>query len=258
MHTDQPFWQDLGLEPDNVQTRQFERLYELVIKANERLNLTRITDRDEFREKHLWDSLRGIAGFAHLPEASLLDIGTGAGFPGLPVAICHPNWYVGLLDSIRKKTGFITSVLQALGLTNALAITGRAEDLAHRRDHRESYDLALLRAVAPANVCAEYGLPFVKVGGSAILYRGGWEIQEEVELARACTPLGAEIAEVDAFHLPVSGAIRHIVVLKKTAPGLKIFPRHSGLPREHPLGAIEGAPPVALPEDTDSPWLGNT
>lgn len=130
-------------------------------------------------------------------------------------------------------------------MTNAQALCGRAEEIAHRRDHRESYDLAVLRAVAPANVCAEYGLPFVKVGGGAVLYRGNWEVREEVELARACAALGAEIAEIDAFELPVSRAVRHCIVLNKTAPGLRVFPRPAGLPVQHPLGALEGEPPAS-------------
>ncbi|MBC8120286.1 MAG: 16S rRNA (guanine(527)-N(7))-methyltransferase RsmG [Gemmatimonadaceae bacterium] len=239
-------WPDLDWQPDSLQIHQFERLYELVIAGNERLNLTRITERTEFWEKHLWDSLRGVITMP-AADLSVIDIGTGAGFPGLPVAICRPEWYVVLLDSVRKKSGFVSSVVQTLGLTNTRALTARAEDLAHRREHRESYDLALLRAVAPANVCAEYGLPFVKVGGSAVLYRGNWEVLEEVELARACSALGAEIAEVDAFELPLTGAVRHCVQLRKLKPGLGVFPRSSGLPVQHPLGALEGRCPI--PED---------
>ncbi|BAC88649.1 16S rRNA (guanine(527)-N(7))-methyltransferase RsmG [Gloeobacter violaceus] len=241
-------WQDLGWQPDTLQARSFERLYALVLAGNTRLNLTRITGREEFWEKHLFDSLRGLAAFQDQKEPSLIDIGTGAGFPGLPIAIAHPDWYVVLVDSVRKKIAFVLSTIQALGLTNAQALTGRAEDLAHRREHRESYDLAVLRAVAQANVCAEYALPFVKLGGAAVLYRGNWEVQEEVELARACRALGGEIVEVDAFELPVSRAVRHCVVIRKTGPGLRVFPRPAGLPTQHPLGAIEGAPRVESEE----------
>lgn len=248
---DREWWQStLGLRLDSEQIRQFERLHTLVVDGNARMNLTRIIEREAFWEKHLWDSLRGIAVLEAGREASLIDIGSGAGFPGLPIAIYQPNWYVALLDSVRKKTGFLASAVQALGITNVQMLTGRAEDLAHRREHRESYDLATLRAVAPANVCAEYGLPFVGVGGSVVLYRGGWEVREEVELARACAALGGEIAEVDAFSLPLSDAVRHAVVLRKLKPSMAVFPRHTGLPAQHPLGAIEGAPPVCRsPED---------
>ncbi len=253
MTFDAQWWQaTLDWQPDAEQNRQFESLYALVLKGNTKANLTRITERDAFWEKHLWDSLRGVVSLFDQAELSVIDIGTGAGFPGLPIAICRPFWYVALVDSIRKKTAFIASAVQSLGLTNTQILTGRAEDFAHRRDHRASYDLATLRAVAPANVCAEYGLPFVKVGGSAILYRGGWEVQEEVELARACTALGAEIAEIDAFQLPETQAIRHCIVLKKVKKGMDVFPRSAGLPTQHPLGAIEGAPPVSPEESEES------
>jgi len=238
-------WQStLGWEPDAQQTRQFNRFYEQVLQGNAQQNLTRITEPAEFWEKHLWDSLRNLWPYRELSDQLVIDIGSGAGLPGIPAAIVQPLWVVVLLEATRKKASFLNACSQALGLTNVQVLSDRAEKIGHQARHREAYDLALVRAVAPATVCAEYALPLLKVGGKALLYRGHWEVREEVEMARAVRVLGGEISEVDAFELPLSQAVRHCVVLTKLKSTLRVFPREDGIPAKHPLGLLEDSSTV--------------
>jgi 16S rRNA (guanine527-N7)-methyltransferase len=184
-------WQEtLAWQPTSQQQQQFQQLYQLILQGNRQFNLTRITEPIEFWEKHLWDSLRGIVWkeergkdegerekdegegmkneedlspiphlssfISHPSSLRVIDIGTGAGFPGIPVAIVRPDWQVTLLDSTRKKIEFVRSVLAELEIQNARTTSDRVEQVGHQRLHREKYDLALLRAVAPVTVCAEY------------------------------------------------------------------------------------------------------
>jgi 16S rRNA (guanine527-N7)-methyltransferase len=234
-------WQQtLGWQPDAWQVRQFQRLYELVIAGNQQLNLTRITEPMEFWEKHLWDSLRGIkhwlgANGDLLPER-MIDIGTGGGFPGVPVAIALPATHVTLLDSTQKKIAFLNTVTQSLGITNATPLTGRAEDIGQQNRHRAGYDLALLRAIAPPSVCAEYALPLLAIGGTAILYRGQWTAEESNTLNRAVAKLGGEVTQIEAFTTPLSQSVRHLVFLKKLTKTPRTYPRTAGVPTRQPLG----------------------
>lgn len=229
----------LGWEPDAQTLHQFDRFYELVVEANRQQNLTRITEAQEFWEKHLWDALRNVWPYRERTDQLVIDIGSGAGIPGIPVAMICPSWAVVLLEATRKKASFLTRCTQALGLTNIQVLADRAELLGHKKDHREGYDLALVRAVAPPTVCAEYCLPLLKVGGLALLYRGDWEIREEVEMARALRALGGEIKDIDAFSLPLTEATRHCIVLIKTRETSRVFPREDGIPAKHPLGLLE-------------------
>ncbi|HHP7244127.1 MAG TPA: 16S rRNA (guanine(527)-N(7))-methyltransferase RsmG, partial [Elainellaceae cyanobacterium] len=239
-------WQHtLGWHPTPDQYQQFQQLYHSVLEGNRQFNLTRITEPTEFWEKHLWDSLRGIQSLVSAtgdsdpntqdaeqscdetehrsllsisrPQMTLIDIGTGAGFPGIPVAIAHANMTMTLLDSTQKKIAFLNSILPDLGITTAQTLTGRVEDIGRHPQHRGHYDGALLRAVAPVSVCAEYALPLLKQGGHAILYRGQWSDDEADRLQAAIALLGGAIARVDAFETPLSHSTRHCIVLEKTA-----------------------------------------
>jgi 16S rRNA (guanine527-N7)-methyltransferase len=236
-------WQStVNWQPNSSQQHQFQRLYDLVLQSNRQFNLTRITEPQEFWEKHLWDSLRGVnqAGFLELSSSALtpyrvIDIGTGAGFPGVPVAIAHPNWAVTLLDSTRKKTAFLDALVQDLGLSQVKSITGRAEELGQQSHHRAAYNLALIRAVASASVCAEYALPLLRLGGLAVLYRGQWTEEEEQMLPSAVEQLGGSIEHVVQFTTPLSQSIRHCIYLRKTAQTPAQFPRPVGIPTQRPL-----------------------
>ncbi|WP_363319147.1 16S rRNA (guanine(527)-N(7))-methyltransferase RsmG [Microcoleus sp. PH2017_01_SCD_O_A] len=222
-------WQKtLNWEPDESQQQQFQRLYELIVEGNRSLNLTRIIEPIEFWEKHLWDSLRGIARLLPVnhnsPENNdfpvesplkAIDIGTGAGFPGLPIAIALPHLSVTLLDSTRKKITFLDTVLPSLGIKNATTLLGRSDEIARQPQHRQAYDIAFLRAVGAASLCAKYALPFLKNGGLAVLYRGNWTVEEEEELQSAIEHLGGTLESVESFTTPTSQGARHCVYLRK-------------------------------------------
>ena len=230
-------WQEtLDWCPTASQQLQLELLYTEVVNANQQLNLTRITTPEEFWEKHLWDSLRGVGAYIVSTTAlQAIDIGTGAGFPGLPLAIARPDWQLTLVDSTAKKIGFVESIAPELGLTNVRAVVSRIEALGQERSHRHQYDLALIRAVSSANVCAEYALPLVKVGGTVILYRGNWTEEEAESLELAVAKLGGEIAKIDRFMTPISNSIRHCIWLSKTADTHPYYPRAVGTPTLKPL-----------------------
>ncbi len=205
----------LNWQPNELQQSQFQQLYKLVLEGNSQFNLTRITQPVEFWEKHLWDSLRGILPLLTLETQKIIDIGTGAGFPGLPMAIALPESTVTLVDSTRKKIAFLDTVLEKLNISNALTVTSRAETLGKQPQYRNAYNLATVRAVGSAAICAEYALPLIKPGGVAVLYRGNWTQVEQETLLKAISPLKGEIASIDSFTTPISQSIRHCIYLKK-------------------------------------------
>lgn len=169
------------------------------------------------------------------PLFRLIDIGTGAGFPGIPAALTLPLAQVVLLDSTRKKLAFLATVLTQLGIGNAQTLCDRAEAVGQNPQHRERYDGALLRAVAPVAVCAEYALPLLKLGGVAVLYRGQWSEAETAALAPVLKILGGELEAIAPFTTPISRAARHCLYLRKTAPTPAEFPRPVGIPSQKPL-----------------------
>ncbi|MCC5664691.1 16S rRNA (guanine(527)-N(7))-methyltransferase RsmG [Nostoc sp. CHAB 5784] len=233
-------WQQtLNWQPTVQQQAQFQRLYELILEGNRQLNLTRITDPQEFWEKHLWDSLRGIAPLLSTnfspTSPTLIDIGTGAGFPGIPVTITVPNCTITLLDSTRKKITFLDNILTELALTNAKTLVGRAEEIGHHLQHRQAYDIGLIRAVGAASVCAEYTLPLLKQGGLAIIYRGNWTEDETTALQNAVNQLGGVIESIEKFTTPLSHSIRHCLYLRKVANTPANFPRAVGIPTQKSL-----------------------
>ncbi|MDZ8258694.1 16S rRNA (guanine(527)-N(7))-methyltransferase RsmG [Nostoc sp. ChiQUE01b] len=242
-------WQQtLNWQPTVQQQTQFQRLYELILEGNRQLNLTRIVEPQEFWEKHLWDSLRGIApllsaNFSSAPllksspdySPALIDIGTGAGFPGIPVTITVPNCTITLLDSTRKKITFLDNILTELALNNAKTLVGRAEEIGQHPQHRLAYDIALIRAVGAASVCAEYTLPLLKQGGLAIIYRGNWTEDETTTLQNAVNQLGGVIESIEQFTTPLSNSIRHCLYLRKVANTPANFPRAVGIPTQKSL-----------------------
>ncbi|MEH2445066.1 MAG: 16S rRNA (guanine(527)-N(7))-methyltransferase RsmG [Nostoc sp.] len=234
-------WQQtLNWEPTTQQQAQFQRLYELILEGNRQLNLTRITDPQEFWEKHLWDSLRGIAPqgqfIPSLQEgAFVIDIGTGAGFPGIPVIITAPNCQITLMDSTQKKITFIEKILTELALTNAKTLVGRTEEIGQQPQHRQAYDIALIRAVGTASVCAEYALPLLKQSGLAVIYRGNWTEEETTVLQNAVNQLGGVIELIEKFTTPLSDSIRHCLYVRKVANTPVNFPRAVGVPSQKPL-----------------------
>lgn len=207
-------WQPtLNWSPDSRQIAQFEKLYELVLEGNSKQNLTRITNIDDFWEKHLWDSLRGVLAFWDQDQLKLVDIGTGAGFPGLPIAIAKPSWQVTLIDSKQKKVAFVEETIQTLQLSNAITQLGRGEDINQQSTYRKKYDLAVVRAVGKPDICASYALPFLKKSGTAVLYRGQWLPEESEQLDIFCEQEGLQIVKQDRFLTPITAGVRHSVYL---------------------------------------------
>ncbi len=213
----------LNWQPRLAQQAKFQQLYQEILIGNQQLNLTRITQPLEFWEKHLWDSLAAIlqTEFSQqLPNnqnnnLAVIDIGTGAGFPGIPIAIVQPEWQVTLVDSTRKKIKFVNSLSQKLQLINTKTIAARAETLGQTTMHRENYDLALIRAVSLPSVCAEYTIPLLKIGGMVILYRGHWQTKDTQELESAVAKLGGKIELIKEISTPISQSIRHCLYLRK-------------------------------------------
>ncbi|ASC74202.1 Ribosomal RNA small subunit methyltransferase G [Halomicronema hongdechloris C2206] len=237
----------LHWQPDAYQQASFQALYEAILEGNRQLNLTRLTAADDFWEKHVWDSLSGVVPWlgqeptvqelALAPGHRVIDIGTGAGFPGLPVAIACPTWPITLLDSTRKKIAWLAGVSQDLGLTNVTTITERAETLGHHPDHRQAYDLALVRAVGSVATCAEYALPLLAQGGVAVLYRGQWTVAEQEQLQTVATRLGGHLIQLRPWRTPLSHSVRHCVYLLKDRDTPHTYPRAVGLPAKFPLAS---------------------
>lgn len=228
----------LDWQPTAEQWEQLEYLYQLTLSRNECLNLTRITEPTEFLEKHLWDSLAGLLlsdALKHLAKAKVIDIGTGAGFPGIPTAIAFSDWSITLLDSTRKKIQWLTELVTALGINNTQPLVARCESLGRDRLHREQYDLALIRAVADAKVCAEYALPLLKLGGWAVLYRGQWQAEETENLLPVVELLGGTVENIVTVNTPLTNSIRNFIYLRKVKNTPSPYPRAIGVARQNPL-----------------------
>ena len=211
----------LNWQPNQHQQQHFQQLYEAIILGNRQFNLTRITEPEAFWEKHLWDSLAGIqwVGLNTQPtnrqKLNVIDIGTGAGFPGIPSAIAQPTWSVTLLDSTRKKTAFLIELVNQLNLKKVRVVTGRAEVINQKSAHAKRYDLALIRAVGSASVCAQYALPLLKSSGLAVLYRGHWQDQETSTLQSTIAPLKGTIEAIYSLQTPLTQSTRHCLYLRK-------------------------------------------
>jgi 16S rRNA (guanine527-N7)-methyltransferase len=238
-------WQSsFNWQPTIQQQQQFQQLYDLVLTGNQKQNLTRITAANEFWEKHLWDSLSGIKPWLQVDQVTktdqatsfnVIDIGTGAGFPGLPIAIVQPSWHLTLLDATRKKITFIEAAVAELGLSNVAVLCDRAESMGQHPHHRELYDLACVRAVAAVTVCAEYALPLVKLGGLVVMYRGQWSEAEAIALKAVLPKLGGVLQSVELLTTPMEQGVRHCLYLKKEAVTPRTYPRMVGVPMHKPL-----------------------
>jgi len=230
----------LHWQPSPHQEAAFGQLYQALLVANQQVNLTRLTTPDDFWENHLWDSLQGVAPWLvtaadEVGPLKVIDIGTGGGFPGLPLALVFPHWRVTLIDATRKKIAAIDAMVQSLGIANVGLLADRAEHLGHQLSHREAYDLAVIRAVGGVNTCAEYALPLLKRGGQAILYRGQWTPDDEASLTAILPRLGGKLSTVRAMTTPLSGGVRHNVDILKVEPTPESYPRLPGMPAKLPL-----------------------
>lgn len=229
----------LGLTIDDTQVERFLRYRALLLDWNRRVNLTAITDPALVLTRHFLDALTVALA---IPPASLaqplrvIDVGAGAGLPGLALKIALPHWQITELDSVGKKTRFVAHVVEALGLDGATVLTGRAEDLARDPQHRERYDLALARGLAPLRVLAEYTLPFCTVGGLTVAMKKGDLALEVAEGRRAAGQLGGQLgATVRVPALPDLGDDRVLIPLRKVRPTRPDLPRAAGVPAKRPL-----------------------
>ena len=225
----------IGITLNERQKQQFDKYYEMLVEWNKVMNLTGITEYDEVNLKHFTDSLT-IARTQEMQKVqSVIDIGTGAGFPGIPLKIAFPHLKVVLLDSLNKRIKFLDAVIEELGLENISTIHGRAEDFAKPGQKREQYDLCVSRAVANLASLSEYCLPYVKIGGEFISYKSG-EIEEELSDAKgAVFLLGGRLEECSTFILPGTDIHRSLVKIVKVNGCPKKYPRKSGLPTKSPL-----------------------
>lgn len=226
------YMEDYGLDTKNID--KFEKYKELILEYNKHTNLTRITEDDEFNVKHFLDSLSIFKTDLFVKDKKIIDIGTGAGFPGLPLKLYNEDLDITLLDSLRKRIDFLNGVIEELGLKKIRAIHARAEEIARDKKHRESYDIAVSRAVANLSTLTEYAMAFVKVGGYFISQKGP-EYKEELKSAKKAIELmGGEVKDV--IHTPLPNDIDHyIIVIKKVKTTDKKYPRGGGKPRKSPL-----------------------
>ena len=215
--------QAFGVTLTEKQIEQFEKYYELLVEWNKVMNLTGITEFDEVMQKHFVDSV-AAAEYVEMEKInSLIDVGTGAGFPGIPLKIVYPHLQVTLLDSLNKRIKFLDEV------------HGRAEDAAKKAEYREQFDLSVSRAVANLASLTEYCLPFVKVGGKFVSYKSVSVDEEIAQSKKAVYVLGGEIGKVEKFHLPGSDMERALVVVEKKRSTPKKYPRKAGMPTKEPL-----------------------
>ena len=226
---------ELGITLNEVQKRQFLQFYELLVEWNKVMNLTGITEYEEVNEKHFVDSLSIVKAIDMDSVETVIDIGTGAGFPGIPLKIAFPNLKVVLLDSLNKRILFLNTVIDTLQLTDIQTIHGRAEDFAKQQAYRERFDLCVSRAVANLATLSEYCLPYVRVDGMFIPYKSG-EITEELQQSQnAIHVLGGKVTDVVKFRLPGTEIGRSFVKIKKVQNTAKKYPRKAGLPSKEPI-----------------------
>jgi 16S rRNA (guanine527-N7)-methyltransferase len=239
-----------GVSLTENQIRDFERYEEALLEWNRRYNLTAITAREDIRTKHFLDSLSCLKVMPLRPGMRVVDIGTGAGFPGIPLKIAAPDIRLTLVESIRKKADFCRYLAGELQLREVTILNARAEDIGQDPDHREQYHWAVARAVADLCVLAEYLLPLVQVGGYALAQKGGNGPAEAHAAGGALRLLGGEVEKVVPIELPGIAEARYLIVMRKNAATPPQYPRRAGTPSKKPLGVrpLPKGKPEAHPE----------
>lgn len=225
----------LGTILDDVKIEKFQKYYELLVEWNEKINLTAITEKNEVATKHFLDSVLICESGKFTSGAKVIDVGTGAGFPGLPLKIFDESLNVTLMDSLGKRINFLNEVISELSLENVEAIHSRAEDLGKDKNHREQYDIAVSRAVANLSTLSELCLPFVKVGGYFISLKGPNVENEIADAKKAIKLLGGQIEDVVNYDIPNTDLNHNMVIVKKVLPTSTKYPRKAPKPAKEPL-----------------------
>ena len=227
------YGKEISIEFSNIQIESFYKYMNLLIEWNEKINLTAITEPKEIIIKHFIDSLTVLKDIKG--KNTLVDVGTGAGFPGIPLKIMDEEIKITLLDSLNKRINFLNEVINQLDLKNIETIHSRVEDAGKNKKYRERFDIATARAVANLATLSEYMLPLVKVGGKSICMKGS-EVSEELQNSKkAISILGGEIENIDNFQLPKSDMMRNIVIIKKVKNTPNKYPRKPGTPSKEPI-----------------------
>lgn len=227
--------QEQGISLSDAQLEQFSIYYETLVEWNEKMNLTAITDEDEVYLKHFYDSITASFYFDFTQELILLDVGAGAGFPSIPLKIAFPHIKVNIVDSLKKRIGFLEHLKEKLQLQQTNFYHDRAETFGQNKDFREQYDVVIARAVARMPVLAELCLPLVKVGGHFIAMKGSDATEEMKEGKKAVKLLGGKYEHNVSFQLPIEESTRHIIIVKKEKATPKKYPRKPGTPNKQPL-----------------------
>ncbi|WP_068776487.1 16S rRNA (guanine(527)-N(7))-methyltransferase RsmG [Paenibacillus sp. FJAT-26967] len=227
--------QQRGITLSEVQLSQFETYYQLLVEWNEKINLTAITERDQVYLKHFYDSLTLAFHVDMGSTGNMADIGSGAGFPSIPLKIAFPHIQVTIVDSLNKRILFLNELVQKLELDGVKCVHARAEDAARKLEHRDQYDLVTARAVARLSVLNELCLPFVKVGGLFVAMKAADAEDELKEAQYSIQSLKGKLKQVDRMELPIEKSIRHFIQISKAAATPAKFPRKAGLPLKQPL-----------------------
>ncbi|MDP4096458.1 16S rRNA (guanine(527)-N(7))-methyltransferase RsmG [Paenibacillus sp. P96] len=226
---------DHGILLNDRQLEQFEIYFRELVDWNEKMNLTGITEREAVYTKHFYDSI-SLAFYTDMKQVSrLADIGSGAGFPGIPLKICFPHLQLTIIDSLQKRISFLNHICELAGLSGVELIHGRAEELGRKLGYRDSYDLVTARAVAKLAVLNEFCLPFVRKGGVFAAMKGSDPAEELQEAAFSLKELSGKVREVQAFQLPVEESARHMILINKTGDTPRKYPRKPGTPLKMPL-----------------------
>ena len=223
----------IGIELTEEQLEKFYLYMNILLKKKKKINLTAITNEKEIILKHFVDSLT-INKYIE-DSKSLIDVGTGAGFPGIPIKILRQDLKITLLDSLNKRINFLNEVIEKLELKNIECIHGRAEEFGKNKNYREKYDISTSRAVANMSTLSEYLIPFVKIGGKVLAMKGDKAEEELEEAKKAIKLLGGKVENIDNFYLPNSDIKRSIIIIKKIEKTEMKFPRKPGMPAKEPI-----------------------
>ncbi|MWC29088.1 16S rRNA (guanine(527)-N(7))-methyltransferase RsmG [Paenibacillus sp. MMS18-CY102] len=224
-----------GINLTSAQMEQFETYFQLLVEWNEKMNLTGITEREAVYEKHFYDSI-ALSFYVDMKNVRhIADIGSGAGFPSLPIKICFPHLHVTIVDSLNKRISFLQHIAAELGLSDVSCVHGRAEDIARLPEHRDHYDLVTARAVAKLNVLNEFCLPFARKGGTFAAMKGADPADEIREASTSLRELKGKSASTEAMKLPFEQSERHIILITKIDSTPKKYPRKAGIPLKQPI-----------------------